>query len=387
MQGISLSPFLALVAVLITIITPHFGNAVEVTFVAESLRTPTGNFAAVATGDIDNDGYAEILSGRRDGQEGLFLFTYTETMWVQRQITPSGGYGGVALGDVTGDKVLDIMAVKTQGNPKGLEILRTELAEGKMKFEPIRSPFTKAGCDDLDVGDVESDGDLDIAISTGGKGILVLLNEGKGTSFTPLQLATENYEDTGIALGDVNHDGRLDVIATNHPGENPRLFLCNSSGEVRYDSGHTEGLMVGPGIGYDIAIADFNADGFNDLAIGSAAGLHVYLGNGCKGPDTGWWRKSPVTARGRDTMQLSVGDLNRDGKPDLAFASGSGIFALVNRYPEGLFHRLNAGLPNKGEYSGCCLFDLEGDGILDIAISSLQGLGVHLYRGKGRTPR
>lgn len=349
--------------------------------------TVTGKFAAVATGDIDNDGYAEILSGRRDGQEGLFLFTYSGTMWVQQQITPSGEYGGVALADVTGDKVLDILAVKTTGNPKGLEILRTELAEGTMKFEPIRSPFTQTGCDDLDVGDVESDGDLDIVVSTGGKGVLVLLNEGKASSFTPLQLATETYEDTGIALGDVNHDGRLDVIASNHPGENPHLFLCSSSGEVRYDSGHTEGLVAGPGIGYDIAIADFNADGFNDLAIGSAAGLHVYLGNGCKGPEAGWWRKSPIPAHGRHTMQLSVGDLNRDGKPDLAFASSAGIFVLVNRYPEGFSHRLDAGLPDKGEYSGCCLFDFEGDGILDIAISSLQGLGVHLYRGKSEIPR
>jgi hypothetical protein len=80
-------------------------------------------------------------------------------------------------------------------------------------------------------------------------------------------------------------------------------------------------------------------------------------------------------------MQLSNGDINRDGKPDLAFASGLGIFALINGYPAGFSHRLDAGLPDKGEYSGCCLFDLEDDGKLDIAISSLQGLGIHMYCG------
>jgi len=374
---------LLVLAVLLSlfIVTSAVADEPEVMYGVAIPVTATGNFAAVAAGDIDKDGYAEILSGRRDGEEGLFLFTYIGNTWGQRQITMSGEYGGVALADVTGDKVLDILAVKTKGNPMGLEILRTELAEGTMKFEQIQSPFTQTSCDDLDVGDVESDGDLDIVVSTGGKGVLVLLNDGKGSSFTSLQLATKTYEDTGIALGDINHDGRLDVIASNHPGENPRLFLCSSSGEVSYDSGHTGGLVAGPGIGYDIAIADFNTDGFNDLAIGSAAGLHVYLGNGCEGPDTGWWRDSPVTVRGRDIMQLSVGDLNRDGKPDLAFASDSGIFALVNRYPEGFSPKLDAGLPDKGRYSGCCLFDFEGDGILDIAISSLQGLGVHLYRG------
>lgn len=379
MQKVLLAQFIILIVVLMTIVVPCY--AIGIAFTEESLGMPTGNFAAVAAGDIDKDGYAEILSGRRDGQEGLFLFVYDGKAWKHRQITFSGEYGGVALADVTGDKILDILAVKTAGRPKGLEILRANLVEDAMEFEPIESPFTEAGCDDLAVGDVESDGDMDIAIST--KGVLVLLNDGEANSFTSIKLATGNYEDTGVAFGDVNHDGRLDVVASNHPGENASLFLCNSSGEVAYDTGHAENLDAGSGIGYKIAIADFNSDKFNDLAIGSADGLFVYLGNGCKGADTDWWRRSPVAESGYNAMQVPVGDINRDDKPDLAFASGSGIFVLKNQYPEVFSRRLDVGLPEKGEYSGCLIFDLEDDGIPDIAISSLQGLGIHLYRGKG----
>ena len=106
--------FMPLVAIVI-IINPHYSHASEVGFMAVSLEASTGNFAAVAAGDIDGDGYAEILSGRRDGQEGLFLFTYNGKTWVQQQVTPSGEYGGVALADIEPFPRGIVIGVETDG--------------------------------------------------------------------------------------------------------------------------------------------------------------------------------------------------------------------------------------------------------------------------------
>ena len=351
----------------------------EPAFEELSVGLPRGNFAAVDMGDVDQDGYAEIVSGRRDGGQGLVLFSHDGEQWVPQQITGSGEYGGVVLADVTGDGVLDVLAAKTVGRPSGLEIHSTQLSEGRMRFTALPSPFTDAACDDVAVGDIEADGDIDVAVSTGGRGVQVLVNDGKA-AFRRIGLATDNYEDTGIAFGDLNGDSRLDLVASNHPGNNLRVFLCSATGAVSYAGPYTEGLTVSPGIGYRMTIADYDGDRFNDIAVGTEAGMRLYRGNGCKGAASGWWRPGAVPDRGSQTMQVSARDLNNDGKPDLAFSSAAGIYVLLGRGTEGFSQRLALGLPDRGEFSGCCLFDWDGDGDLDLACSSLQGLGVRFYR-------
>jgi len=255
----------------------------------------------------------------------------------------------------------------------------TSLSAKEMRFTQLPSPFKDAACDDVAVADIESDGDLDIAVSTGGKGVQVFVNDGKA-AFRRIELATENYEDTGIAFGDVNHNGRLDIVASNHPGKNLRLFMCSAKGAVSYDGRHTEGLEVSPGIGYRIVVADFNGDRFNDMAVGTASGLRLFLGNGCRGETGNWWRESSFPKHGSHAMQVTARDLNNDARPDLSFASNAGVSVFLNEGTEGFSKYSSAGIPDKGEFSGCCLFDWEGDGDLDLAGSGLTGLGVRFYR-------
>lgn len=353
--------------------------AIDPTFEEIPMGYATGKYAAVHMGDVDKDGYAEILTGCREKEEGLYLFTYKKKKWVRQVITGSGEYGGLALADVTGDRVLDILAVRTSGEPRGLVIYKSVLQGGKFLPQLMKSPYTESGCDDLTVGDIESDGDMDIALATGGKGVKVLVNNGKATSFRILSLETGTYEDTSIGFGDANHDGRLDVIASNHPGENPRLFLCSSSGTISYDRGHTEGLDA-PCIGFKLAFADLDGDKKNDLIFGTNNGLKIYRGNGCSGSAVTWWQETRQHDRSARTMMVCVGDINRDKKDDLAFSSGRGIMVLLNQGRGRFSPRLTAGIPTRGEYSGCCLFDWDGDGDLDLACSSFQGLGIHFYK-------
>ena len=355
-------------------------------FVEVPMGYPKGNFAAVAMADIDGDGCAEILSGRRAKEEGLYLFTYKKKKWSGQRVTPLGEYGGVAMADVTGDKVPDLLAVRTSGDPKGLVIYRSVIVKGQLRFELMPSPYSESGCDDLTVGDIDSDGDLDIALAARSKkGVKVLVNDGTGRKFNVLSLATGNYEETAIGFGRANGDSRLDVISSNHPGKNPRLFLCSSTGKVSYDKGHTKGLDA-PGIGFKLAFSDLDGDGDNDLIFGTARGLKIYKGNGCKGPEAKWWRELRVSDKGLRTMMVCVGDVDKDGKSDLAFSSSKGIMVLLNRGSWKFSPRLDAGLPMKGSYSGCCLFDWDGDGDLDLACSSFQGLGIRFYENRMARP-
>jgi hypothetical protein len=366
-----------------TVFAPRSGRA-ELSFDEVSLDVAAkGHFAAIAMADIDGDGRAELLSGRRDGEYGLVLLEERSGKWSMREVTKEGEYGGVAFADLTGDGILDIVAVKAAGDSRGVEIHASKSSGGKLVLERLPSPYDEAGCDDLAVGDIESDGDVDLAVSTGGQGLKVLLNEGNGREFRTITLETKNYEDTGIGLGDVNGDGRLDVIAGNHPRKNPWLFLATSKGKVGYDSGH-QGCLVAPSIGFEIVFGDFDGDSFQDVAMGTLEGLQLFRGNGCKGAESDWFKKVRVADPGHETMQVATGDIDRDGKPDLAFAAASGIHVVLNRGAAGFSKRVDGGLPQKVALSGCALFDQDGDGVLDIACSSLQGGGVRLFRSRGK---
>jgi hypothetical protein len=79
-------------------------------------------------------------------------------------------------------------------------------------------------------------------------------------------------------------------------------------------------------------------------------------------------------------MQVCVGHLNKDGKADIVSSSASGILVLLNNGAGRFTVSPNTGLPQKGEYSGCCLFDWDGDGDLDVACSSFQGLGIRFFK-------
>ena len=81
-------------------------------------------------------------------------------------------------------------------------------------------------------------------------------------------------------------------------------------------------------------------------------------------------------------MQVSVGDLNRDGKLDLAFSSQRGIIAVVNRGGGDFSSRLSVGLAEKGSYAGCCLFDWDRDGDLDLVCTSFRGEGIHFFENR-----
>ncbi len=343
-----------------------------------------GNFAAVAAGDIDGDGYAELVSGHIDGQQGLALFRFDGSAWHRLDLTTRGEYGGVVIADITGEGRPDVVAVKTDGKRSGdgVELITFKGKGATLAVESKRSPYAdKASCD-VAVGDIEGDGDLDIACSTRGDGVKVLINEGEGQSFRVIALEKKVYEDTGIAMGDANGDGLLDVISTNHPGENPHLFLCTGKDPVAFDSGHNQGLRVGPGIGFGLLFAHVNDDEHLDLVIGTQSGLKVFRGNGCKGDDGDWWRSAGAGGLRWRCIHGTAGDVDLDGKLDLVFGTESGV-VLLRGDGRGAWGRLEGtALPRGGEYSSATLFDWDNDGDLDIAVSSLQGNGVRLYENR-----
>jgi hypothetical protein len=234
------------------------------------------------------------------------------------------------------------------------------------------------GAEDLDVGDINGDGHLDIvAAGSDEGGINAYLGDGTALNWTrhDCGLPTQGWGNR-VMLVDMNADGWLDLVASASAG--PRVWT-NRAGEgfEEYSFGMPEPSING--LYQGLAVGDVNEDGM----------LDVVVSNWVDGPEVwfqlghGLWRKSPDVfpmLRGGATG-LALGDLDRDSHLDIVVAGRldprevglvRGVFFLHGD-GTGNFTRFRAcGLPETGllQIAGIGLGDIDADGYLDVAVGS-----------------
>ncbi|MEN6626844.1 MAG: FG-GAP-like repeat-containing protein [Candidatus Sumerlaeia bacterium] len=222
-------------------------------------------------------------------------------------------------------------------------------------------------------GDYDNDGFPDIAV--GGQ-----IYTQNGTSWDSVcavkiyrNLQTGRFADSGIALpavstsglawGDVNNDGRVDLAFTGgtDTGKLSKLYLNGGGGKFT-DSGVALPTSLDPALSF----ADMNNDGWLDLAIGN----EIYKNNGASGTFT----KVATLADGYNSVH-AWGDYNGDGLLDLAYArindnyGGQRELTTIYRNDGNFaFTEVDAGLA--GVYDGSLAWaDMDNDGRLDLAVA------------------
>ena len=171
---------------------------------------PTGTYYDTALADFNHDGDLDIAAA--DGQGGGVLVIQTGR-WFRRIVTPTGEYFAIAAGDLNNDGHPDVVAAKNGvGTEQGISIW---LGDGTgLAWTPLTSPDTTGQYFDLDLGDVNHDGWLDILAARDGLGVSVWLGDGAG-GWTP---SNTNLPVTGAyfnsRFGHVDHDGNLDILST-----------------------------------------------------------------------------------------------------------------------------------------------------------------------------
>jgi len=238
------------------------------------------------------------------------------------------------------------------------------------------------------VGDFNHDGKLDLAVaptnSSSGFGteVLVLLGNGDGT-FRPAIHYTVGILPDSVAAADLNHDGNLDLVVAN-----------NQSNSVSVLLGRGDGTFL-PAVNYAVpqlpqfvAVADFNHDGNLDLIT-----LHnkyltvpclcvaVLLGNG----DGTFQEPAIITTVTITPYAIGVGRFNAGENLDLVVAEefgGTNQVEILLGNGDGTF-RAGAIYPVGPSPAAVAVADFNGDHNLDFAVAENEGIGVGVFLGNG----
>jgi hypothetical protein len=254
---------------------------------------------------------------------------------------------------------------------------------GMPTFQPPQAFGTGSDPQEIIVGDFNGDGFPDLAITNfGGQTVGILLGNGDGT-FQPQQTyATSAQGPTGIAAGDFTGNGKLDLVVTMEAtsgGGVADIFLGNGDGTFQPATTIPNIFNNNYFLKY-MALADYNGDGYADLAITGDAGVTILLGQG----DGTFNVLAPVTGN-FFPIGIAEGDFNGDGIPDLVVAPGdtSQVLTILLGNGDGTFQVLST-MPQVGNDAyKVAAGDFNHDGKLDLATANEADGTVSVLLGKG----
>lgn len=324
----------------------------------------------VVNGDFNQDGNPDLAVGSNNAPLLILLgrgngtFQRGESLGIETTYTQA-----IILGDWNGDGILDLaVAAYSNGNA-----VRVYLGVGNGSFTAGAVYPTSQTLVNIVSGDFNGDGVPDLVTSSYDYAsstvcVGVLLGSGDGTFAATGTSQVPGYYSNGLAVGDLNRDGRLDVVdavASTPSGDNEiEVYLGNGDGSLQAPVSYST-----PMEGNAVTLADLNGDGILDLATvwydlavlfgkgdGTFAPAQTYIelpgadgiavadmnGDGSPdlielhadysrpGPDAvavwgnngdGTFSKPVLYATGYAPLALTVGDLNRDGRPDVVTAN------------------------------------------------------------------
>ncbi len=344
------------------------------------LDIPASGVRSLAATDLDGDGYPELVASEANlygDQVVVFGRTGPRSYSALHDFAAGPQPQSIVFTDTNGDGQLDIVVC----NPPQSQLAVLH-GHGALSFGDGEEIHTVSRMSGLDVGDVNGDNISDVVVVQGGtSGVAgVHLGAGDGT-FLPIVTTLGPIGCCGheaARLVDLNGDGRMDLVGL--LGFYDRLDVVLGDGAGHFATGSSRALGSEPHS--SMAIADFNGDGFPDIAVACDAGIAICLGSPTGG------LSAPTFIGGGSARFVATADFNRDGHADLiATASaidyefGSSISVYLGN-GDGTF----TALPTfYGGYrpTTFAVGDANGDGIPDLAVGNYGDPSIAIFMGVG----
>ena len=339
--------------------------------------------ADVVLGDVNNDGHADIITANTGSNDvTVLLGDGTGTFASDPGPTiPVEAPHLVVLGDLNRDGNLDLVLTSHDSNDVTVLL---GIGDGGF-WPPPMSPYaalhrTPPHNHGLALGDTNGDGNLDIVTANqNDNSVSVLLGIGDG-SFKPAQgspFAVGRWPYL-LALGDVNRDGHLDIATPNARDDTLTLLLGNGTG--RFSQASNSPIAVTPWP-YSLTLGDINGDGNPDIITShnDSTLLSILLGDG-----EGMFEETPNSPIdiGRRGWRIRLGDVNGDGKTDLVTDTAGNSIVIMIGDGKGKFLPAPASpiAVGRGPW-GLALGDVNDDGKLDIVSANSDMNDVTLLLG------
>jgi Bacterial Ig-like domain (group 3)/FG-GAP-like repeat len=396
------------------------------TFQAAQTYSSGGYTAAfVATADFNGDGKSDLVVSNQcqssgncsNGSVGVLLGNGDGTFGTTQNYA-SGGNNAAAVvaSDLNGDGHADIVIAnqcQAAGNC-GLGTVSVLQGKGDGTFLPAQNYISDGVfAYSVGVGDWNGDKKPDLVIvnqcQTSGNcsgTVTILLGNGDGTFQAPASYASGGYDADSAAAGDLNGDGKLDLVVANlcqnnncSGGNNGVVGVLLGNGDGTFQSARN--YATGGFGSSSVEIGDFNGDSFADLVVAnqcstndckSGGSVSVLLGNG-----NGTLQAPKIYPSGAYTaLSVTIADVNKDGKLDLVVANQcqdrtcqNGAVSVLLGNGDGSFQAAQSYASTGYFTNSVTVGDFNGDGNPDVVLtnqcqdSACQNGGVSVLLGNG----
>ncbi len=376
--------------------------------------------------DAANSNISQVVIADIDGDGKPDLIVAGATISIYRNISTSGSITAgsfaapidisvtgnnlfVATGDIDGDGKPDMVVSGLYSD--SIYVFRNTSTSGSVNFAPYvafteNTSYTPQGPINIAIGDIDGDGKADIITGTyGAQYFAVFRNTATAGTIDASSLATAvdfpaaitgSGGNSFVAIGDLDGDGKPDVVITNDYIDVWVMHNTSTAGSPSFAAGVD--FTAGNGTTF-IAISDIDGDGKADLAISNTndGTVSILRNTATAGTiNASSFAAQVVFAVGYDPYSIVWGDFDGDGKPDLAVSSGlytaTPLFTYVFRNTStpgvinssSLTGKMYAGAAST--ISSVVAGDIDGDGKTDIITANFSSNTISVLRNDPLLP-